>query len=120
MRIDVAFIGTGLVLLIAGVLFGGWIGAGSHFQFADAHAHLNLLGFVIAALYGLIYRNYPNLARSRLAWAQYFAHFAGVLIFIPGLVVVTLTGSPLVLIPGAILVFVALLIFAYIFFTGIK
>jgi len=120
MRVDVAFIGTGLVLLIAGVLFGGWIGAGSHYQFADAHAHLNLLGFVIPAIYGLIYRSYAELAGSRLRWPHYLAHFAGVLIFVPGLVVVTLTGSPFVLIPGAILVLMALLIFGYIFYRAAK
>ena len=67
MRIDVCFIGLGLVFLIAGISFGGWIGASSHFEFADAHAHLNLLGFVVPTLYGLIYRSYPDLMRSRLA-----------------------------------------------------
>jgi hypothetical protein len=120
MRIDVAFIGTGLVILVAGILFGGWIGAASKYQFADAHAHLNLLGFVVPTLYGIIYRCYPNLPRSRLAWPQYGAHFLGVLIFVPGLVVVTLTGSPLVLIPGAVLIFLAVLTYVFIFFTGTK
>jgi hypothetical protein len=118
MRIDVVFIGTGLICLIAGISFGGWIGATSHFQYADAHAHLNLLGFVVPTLYGLIYRCYPDLARSRLVWPQYIGHLVGVLIFVVGLVVVTLTGSPLVLIPGAALVLLALLTFAYIFFSG--
>ena len=120
MRIDVVFIGTSLVFLVAGIVFGGWIGAASQFQYADAHAHLNLLGFVVPTLYGLIYRCYPDLARSPLARPQYVAHFVGVLIFVPGLIVVTLTGSPAVLIPGAVLVLLALLAFAYIFFTGPK
>jgi hypothetical protein len=120
MRIDVVFIGIGLICLIAGISFGIWIGASSHYQFADAHAHLNLLGFVVPTLYGLIYRAYPNLARSRLAWPQCGAHFVGVLIFVPGLVVVTLTGSPIVLIPGAILIFLATLTYGFLFFTGTK
>jgi|tagenome__1003787_1003787.scaffolds.fasta_scaffold20530456_2 hypothetical protein len=120
MRIDVVIIGTGLVFLIVGISFGGWVGATSHFQYADAHAHLNLLGFVVPTLYGLIYRCYPNLARSSLVWPQYIGHFVGVLIFVPGLVVVTQTGSPVVLIPGAVLVLLALLSFAFIFFTRIK
>ena len=66
MRIDVTFISFGLVFLICGMVFGMWMGATQDFQFADAHAHLNLLGFVVPTIYGLIHRAYPSLALS--AW----------------------------------------------------
>jgi hypothetical protein len=120
MRIDLAFIGTSLIFLIAGMIFGIWMGAIENFQFASIHAHLNLLGFVIPTLYGLIYRAYPTLARSRLAWPQYIAHFVGLLIFIPGFVLVILTGNPTVVIPGAILILLATLTYGFIFFTGAR
>src|SRR5689334_9825928 len=98
MRIDTAFIGIGLIFLFLGMSFGGWMGASEDFQFADAHAHWNLLGFVVPTLYGLIHRSYPELRRSRLAWPQFIGHFIGVLIFVPGLFVVTITGSPILVI----------------------
>ena len=60
MRIDVTFISFGLVFLICGMVFGMWMGATQDFQFADAHAHLNLLGFVVPTIYGLIHRAYPT------------------------------------------------------------
>jgi hypothetical protein len=118
MRIPVAFIGIGLIFLICGMAFGMWMGATENFQFADAHAHWNLLGFVVPTIYGLIHRAYPNLARSRLAWPQCIAHFVGVLIFAAGLVVVIRTGNPSVVIPGAILVLLATLTYAVLFLTS--
>jgi hypothetical protein len=120
MRIDVVFIGTGLVVLVAGMAFGGWMGATDNFQYADVHAHLNLLGFVIPTLFGLLHRAYPDLARSRLAWPQCIAHFVGVLVFIPGLVIVGQTGNPLVVIAGASIVILATLTYGYIFLSAQK
>lgn len=120
MRIDVTFIGGGLVFLIGGVAFGMWMGAHEDFQLADAHAHWNLLGFVVSTFYGLIHRAYPNLARSRLAWPQCVAHFVGVLIFVPGIVVVTLTNNQLIVIVGSAVVMLATLTFGFVFFTADK
>jgi hypothetical protein len=118
MAIHVVFIGTGLIFLLCGMAFGMWMGATEHFQFADAHAHWNLLGFVVPTIYGLVHRAYPNLARSRLAWPQCIAHFVGVLIFVAGLVVFMRTGSTAVVIPGAILVLLATLTYAALFLTS--
>lgn len=43
--------------------------ANHDFSLAPAHAHLNLLGWVSMALYGLWYRG-AEIARPRLAWTQ--------------------------------------------------
>jgi hypothetical protein len=118
MRIDVTFIGGGLIFLICGMAFGMWMGAHEDFQFSDAHAHLNLLGFVVTTLYGLIHRAYPSLARSRLAWPQCIAHFVGVLIFVPGIVAITLVSNQIVVIVGSVIVTLAALTFAFVFFTA--
>jgi hypothetical protein len=120
MRIDVVFIGIGLVLVLCGMVFGMWMGANESFQLADAHAHLNLLGFVLPALYGLLHRAYPGLGRSRLAWPQCIAHFLGVLIFIPGIALANLGSTIMGAIVGSIIVFLATLTFAFMFFTASK
>lgn len=120
MRIDVVFISIGIVILFLGMAFGMWMGAREAFQYADAHAHLNLLGFVVPTLYGLIHRVYPDLARSRLAWPQCIAHFLGVLIFVPGILIVDQTRNPAVVITGGILVMLATLTFVFIFLTANK
>lgn len=120
MRIDVIFVGIGLVLVLCGMAFGMWMGSHENFQLADAHAHLNLLGFVLPTLYGLLHRSYPSLARSRLAWPQCIAHFIGVVIFVPGIALATLGTTVVGAIVGSIVVFLATLIFAYMFFTASK
>lgn len=120
MRIDVVFIGIGLVLVLCGMAFGMWMGAHEAFQYADAHAHLNLLGFVLPTLYGLLHRSNPSLARSRLAWPQCVAHFLGVLIFVPGIAIATSGGTVVGAFAGSIVVFLATLTFAYMFFTTSK
>ena len=120
MRIDVTFISAGLVFLICGMAFGMWMGAHENFQLADAHAHLNLLGFVVPTLYGLIHRGYPGLVRSRLAWPQCILHFAGVLLFVPGIAVATLMNNQLLVIAGSVLVMLATVIFGFLFFSAEK
>jgi hypothetical protein len=120
MRIDLVFISLGFLALIIGMAFGMWMGAREDFQYMDAHAHLNLLGFVIPTLYGLLHRVYPNLAKSRLAWPQCVAHFIGVLIFVPGVMIVIRTGNPAVVVAGATVVMLATLTFVFVFFTANK
>jgi hypothetical protein len=44
--------------------------AAHDFQLAPIHAHLNLVGFVALSIFGLTYKAYPALARSRLAAAS--------------------------------------------------
>lgn len=119
-RIETVFITAALLILPIGMAFGMWMGAREDFQLADAHAHLNLLGFVVPTLYGLIHRAFPAMAASRLAWLQLIVHFVGFLIMIPGLVIVIQTGHPAFVIAGAMIVFLAALLFAVIFVTADK
>ena len=120
MRLDVVFVSIGLVVLICGMALGMWMGAQENFQFSDAHAHLNLLGFVVPAVYGLLHRVYPHLTRSRLAWPQCVMHFLGVLIFVPGILIVTLTGNQAAVITGSVLLMLATLTFGFLFLTASK
>ena len=62
MRVHVVFIGLGLIFLVIGMAFGMWMGINQDFQYAAAHAHWNLVGFVTSAIYGLTHRAYPKLA----------------------------------------------------------
>ena len=120
MKIDVVIICVGLLFLICGMAFGMWMGANEDFQFADAHAHWNLLGFVVPTLYGLIHRAYPRLVSSRLAWPQCIAHFVGVLIFIPGIVAASVMRNEIIVGVGSTLVLLATLTFVFVFFTAGK
>ena len=69
-RIDVSFLVLATLCLIVGVSMGIVMGILHDFQLAPVHAHLNLLGWASLALFGLSYKSYPALARSRLALVE--------------------------------------------------
>jgi hypothetical protein len=43
-------------------------------QMYSVHTHINLLGWVSAALIGLIYENLPQIGRNRLAQVQFWLY----------------------------------------------
>ena len=66
-RIDVFFLLLATLCLIVGVSMGIAMGILHDVQFAPVHAHLNLVGWASLALFGLVYRAYPDMQRARLA-----------------------------------------------------
>jgi len=44
------------------------------FRAVPVHAHVNLLGWVSLAIIGMLYRMYPDLARTRLAKVHFWLH----------------------------------------------
>lgn len=71
------FLLLGCAFLIVGVVIGMYMaGSGDH-SLHISHAHLNLLGFVLAVLFGLVYRSYPAMTEGRLATIHFWLHFVG-------------------------------------------
>src|SRR6516164_3126497 len=117
MRVHVVFIGLGLIFLVIGMVFGVWMGITKNFQYLDAHAHWNLVGFVTSTLYGLIHRAYPKLATSRLTWPQCILHVVGVLIFAPGIILAVISNQVIAAAIGGVCIILAALMFMWIYFT---
>ena len=112
-RLDRNYILLGLVWVIAGMVFGIWLGASNHLNYANSHAHMNLLGFVTSVLFGLLHWAYPALAKSRLAIWQFAIYELGVALLVIGKILVDggkqtlfLEVGSLVTIAGALLMLV--------------
>jgi hypothetical protein len=64
-------------------LFGLTLGLGmvvfDRFQYHPVHAHINLLGWVTLAIYGIVYRIYPPMRDSGLALPQFHCAVFGAL-----------------------------------------
>ncbi|NYE03644.1 cbb3-type cytochrome oxidase subunit 1 [Bacillus niacini] len=73
------------VYFTIGVLAGLTMGIIHDFRFTSVHAHVNLLGWVSMALFGLIYHFYPNAANSKLAKTQFWLHNIGVPVMLGGI-----------------------------------
>jgi hypothetical protein len=84
MRIsDFCFIFAGLAAL-TGMGLGIRMGISQDFTLSPAHAHLNLLGWVTMALYGL-YHNGTGRTRGALGWTQVLAGAVGAALMSGGL-----------------------------------
>ncbi|SCK05888.1 hypothetical protein [Vogesella sp. LIG4] len=62
---------------LLGVALGIHMGASGDHALFPVHAHLNLLGWVSMTLFGLLFRHYPRLGSSRLAWPQFWLYNLG-------------------------------------------
>lgn len=102
------------VLLLVGMVFGIVMGIQENFALAPAHAHLNLIGFVLMFLVGLYYRIVPVAGKGLLAGIQAGLHIVGALVFPAGIAVADFGGTPIFAIIGSLIVLSAMLLFALI------
>jgi peptidoglycan/LPS O-acetylase OafA/YrhL len=87
-RLDRNYILIGLAWVVIGMIYGAWLGASNHLNYANSHAHINLLGFVTSVLFGLLHWAYPALGKSRLAVWQFTIYEIGVVVLIIGKVMI--------------------------------
>lgn len=118
-RIDRNYIMVGLCWVIVGMIFGMWLGASNHMNFANSHAHINLLGFVTSTLFGILYWAYPAMAKSKLAMWQFLIYEIGVLGLVIGKVMTDNDGLPNpFLIVGSMITVIGTAMMLYIFATA--
>lgn len=115
-RIDVYFLLLAALLLLSGVVLGIKMGAAEDFTLTPVHAHLNLAGWASLALFGLVYRAYPQLAERRLALFHFVLSATGAILLPIGIGLAVLRAQPtlaivssLLWLGGAILFFIQLL-----------
>lgn len=109
------FFKSGILLLIIGLVAGIGMAASHNHAISGAHAHLNLLGFVVSAVYGTYYALNPEKAAGRMPRRLWALHTASVLIMFVALSLV-LTGNPAlepVVALASVGVLVAALMFAW-------
>ena len=114
MRLAVVYallgMGLGLAMAISG-----------DYSLHPAHAHLNLVGFVICFLYGLYLRAYAGVPAGKLAWVQFgFAHVGAVVMSV-GIAVIYGVSDELghmIAPPGAIMAMLGMALFAVMVFRG--
>lgn len=70
---------------LCGMAVGIFMAAAGNFTLAPAHAHLNLLGWVSMALYGLFYRAVPEASIGWLPQAHFWVATAGLVVMVPAL-----------------------------------
>lgn len=92
MNISRNFMLIGVLYLLVGIVIGMYMGASGDHTLTPAHAHINLLGFVLMTVFGLTYRLIPAMGSSGLATIHFWLHQVGTLVIV-GLLTLLLMGK---------------------------
>jgi hypothetical protein len=99
------------VYLLVGMVFGIWMSATQDHTLMPAHAHLNLIGGVLMAIFGGFYTLFPGSAQTMLAKIQVAATHLAVWFMFPG-IIMALTGRGDMLVKiGSIIGIIAIALF---------
>lgn len=112
------FFASGVVYVTAGMIFGIWMSASGDHTLGGAHAHLNLVGWVTMALFGVFYHFVPSVAGTRLAYLHFIVATLGVWFMVPGIAIAIMGGTPLPAIIGSFLTLGSMLIFLWTVLTS--
>lgn len=82
MNVSRNFILAGAAYLIIGICFGIYMGATGDHTMAPLHAHINLLGFTLMTVFGVLYRVFPETGLSGLARIHFWLHLGGTIILL--------------------------------------
>jgi hypothetical protein len=113
-RLAVAYFAVGVMLGVA-------MGASGDHSLFPVHAHINLLGWVSMALFGLIGTAHPAITEGRVAAVQFWMHNVGVPVMLVALMLRIKgfqTAEPLIGI-ASIVVGCSVLLFAWLVFARI-
>lgn len=81
----VKLIKIGVVYLLVGMGMGVYMGATKDFTMHPVHAHINLLGWTLLAISGLVFNAFPELERSALARIYFWLYNISVPVTLIGL-----------------------------------
>ncbi|MFY3790583.1 cytochrome-c oxidase [Ureibacillus sp. MALMAid1270] len=117
------FIKIAGVYFFLAVILGLVMGIIQNFAFTSVHAHLNLLGWVSMALFGLIYSVYKKAGETSLAKAHFWLHNIGLPIMQGTLFLELLTGNTSLtigIIIGSLIVILGVILFVLNLFLNLR
>jgi hypothetical protein len=118
---DFCFIVAGLAAL-SGMILGITMGISQDFTLSPAHAHLNLLGWVTMALYGLYHRG-TGRTNGALGWIQVVSGAVGAVVMSGGLAVYLSSGDDAIMpaiVVGSLAAFAGMVLFVAIVLVDLR
>lgn len=102
---------AGALCVSAGMLWGITMASSGNHTLAGAHAHLNLVGWVTLALFGIYYQLTPQAAASRLAPIHLIVAVLGAVVLVSGIAMAIMGKGETAAIIGSLLTALSMLIF---------
>ncbi|HEX2591597.1 MAG TPA: hypothetical protein VHL34_08880 [Rhizomicrobium sp.] len=116
-RVSAAFFAMTTIYLLIGMMWGQYMGASEDHTLYPAHAHLNLAGGVVSAIYGTFYALTAQTYSVRLAWINFVLASAGVVLMIGSLTLFLSHGNDPAYLPtmitGEVLTTGSMLLFGF-------
>jgi len=112
------FFFTATIYVAIGMIWGIVMSATGDHMLAPAHAHLNLIGWVTMALFGVYYHLVPTAGSTMLARIHFGVATAGLLLIVPGIVMAVQQSGELLAKLGSFLTVASMLIFVFTVFRG--
>lgn len=112
------FFMSAVVYVTLGMMFGIWMSASHDHALAPAHAHLNLVGWVTMALFGVYYHLVPPAAQNRLATLHFVIATIGVWLMVPGIVLAIQGRTEVLAVLGSFATLASMLLFLTIVFRN--
>jgi cbb3-type cytochrome oxidase subunit 1 len=113
------FFRTAVLLAVAGIALGIFMGVNQDFRLAHMHAHLNLLGWVSFFIFGGYYALFPQVAEGLLPKLHYGLCLIGLVVFMIGLITIGLempVRLEICAAIGSLLIMLGVVMFALIIF----
>jgi hypothetical protein len=119
MAVDTWFVRLGVLYALVGMVLGIVMGIGEDFAYKSVHAHINLAGWASMAIFGLVYRGWPELKSAALAKWHFWVMNVGVLLLVIGIALQVATAGhmPVVVIVGSLITLLGMLLFAGLVWT---
>ena len=116
-RLPFSFMVMAVIYVLVGMLYGIHMAANQDFATAPAHGHLNLIGFVMGAIFAFFYHLVPS-AQGRAGWAHFWLHQLSVVILFPGIIMANLGESETLAKTGAVIAVVSIIVFGWVLFAS--
>lgn len=113
-RFAMRWVAIAAIYFVCAVALGIFMAASHDHRLKGLHVHLNLLGWVSMALFGVLYRVFPRVAASRLATLHFWVYqlaLPPMMVGLAGILLGNEAWEPLVA-AGSVVVGVAILMFA--------
>lgn len=115
--LPITFIAAGAFCALIGMGWGIQMSASHDHLMAPAHAHLNLLGWVSLAIFGIFYHLVPAAADSMLAKIHLCLALAGVAAIVPGIYLAIQERGETLAAIGSILTILSMITFLVVILT---
>ncbi len=106
------FFFSATLYVLVGMLWGIGMAATEDHSLFPAHAHLNLLGWVTMALFGVYYHLVPRKGAEGLAKVHFAVATGGLFLMVPGIVMALTNNGHLLASVGSVLSLISMILFS--------